>query len=307
MKNKRAFNRQNSCRCVEYWTSRGYTEEQAKIEISKLQRRRPEAYRKATIAKQTPEFRNAQSATMKKVYTLQYWIDKLGEIEGTKKYNTLTATLAQNGKYSGELRANLSLFEKQKYSCRNIAFWLEKGYTEEQAKEEIAKRQARGLEYYISRYGEDDGRRRWKDKQVRWQKSFQQNNDLTLVNKKRQINAHVGLYTLDNVNNISELCFYLVKFENQTETFLKFGLTKHIGGYRSRWGRSKYGATITSLVEWRATGLQCFMLEQDIKLKFSQYAYRPQLFNTTEALRNDAESVILTYINEVIRQHGGTP
>lgn len=305
MEKRRKFNRQNSCRCIEYWTSRGYTEEQAKIQISQLQRRKPEVYQKAAAAKQTLEFKSAQSAAMKKVYTLEYWVDKLGEVEGREKYNALSSTLSENGKTSGKLRAMLPVTEKQKYSCRNVAFWLARGLTEEEAKAEVAKRQARGLKYYVSKYGEIDGHRRWKDRQEKWQKSFQENNDLTTVNQKRKTNAHVGLYTSDNVTSISDLCFYLIKFENIAETFLKFGLTKQKAGYRSRWGHSKYGANITSLVEWRATGSQCFALEQEIKAKFSEYAYQPRLFSTTEALRNDAESVILPYINEFIQREQG--
>lgn len=305
MERKRKFNRQNSCRCIEYWTSRGYTEEQAKIQISQLQRRRPDVYQKAAAAKQTTEFKNAQSATMKKVYTLQYWIDKLGDVEGREKFNAISATLSENGKASGELRAKLSLPEKQKHSCRSVAFWLDRGLTEEDAKAEVAKRQSRGLKYYLSKYGEIDGRRRWKERQEKWQKSFQENNHIAAVNHKRRTNAHVGLYTPDNVATISDLGFYLIRFEHSAETFLKFGLTKHEGGYRSRWGRSKYGANITSLVEWRATGTQCFALEQELKTKFSHYAYQPQLFSTTEALRSDAESVILPFINEFIRREYG--
>lgn len=302
MKSKKPFNRQNSWRCIEYWLARGYTEEQGRQEIAKRQVRKPEVYRKAAEAKKTPEFREFISKKMKKVYTLDYWIEKLGPEEGQKKYNELEIQLKKNGR---KVAKNRTPQQYRENSIRCIEYWLNRGYTSEEAREEIAIRQSRGLEHYISKYGEHEGTFKWKKRQSDWQKSLYANNDIDEINSKRRANAHIGVYTSENAQHISELTFYLVKMISSNERFLKFGLTKHPNGATGRWGHTKYGATVIPLVEWKTSGCDALQLEQSIKKHFSVYAYVPQLFNTTEALLEDCEENLRKYIQNVIIGNNG--
>ena len=57
-----------------------------------------------------------------------------------------------------------------------IEYWLAKGYNEEEAKEKLSQRQRTfSLEYCIKKYGEEEGRIIFEDRQLRWKKSLMDN------------------------------------------------------------------------------------------------------------------------------------
>ena len=57
--------------------------------------------------------------------------------------------------------------------CTKIEYWIAKGYTEEQAREKILERQRTfTLEKCIKKYGEEEGRKRFEDRQAKWRKSL---------------------------------------------------------------------------------------------------------------------------------------
>lgn len=299
MKQKKPYDRKNSIRCVEYWISRGYTEEEAKKEISARQRRSSTVYKKAADSKKTDEFRKKQSDKMKQVYTEEYWISKLGESNGREKYKQLMLTLAENGKFTCN---SFTADDRKRQSIFCVEYWVNKGYTQEDAKNIISSQQSRGLQYFVQKYGEYEGYQRWAQRQINWKISLNNNNNKDEINLKRRLNAHVGLYTEDNTKDVDELCFYLMKVISDTETFLKFGLTKHKKGVIARWGRTKLGAEIIPLLEWRTSGNQAFKLEQEIKRNFSKFVYSPSIFTTTEALDILCESELMSYIMTAMNQ-----
>jgi hypothetical protein len=54
-----------------------------------------------------------------------------------------------------------------------IEYYLERGYSEAEAKELIKERQSTGrLDKFIERYGEEEGTERWKERQIKWQKTL---------------------------------------------------------------------------------------------------------------------------------------
>lgn len=72
----------------------------------------------------------------------KYWVDKLGEEAGEKRYNQIA--------------------ERQAYTASTEYFVKEKGMTESEAKE-FHQNRASTLKNFISRYGEEEGTKRWNE------------------------------------------------------------------------------------------------------------------------------------------------
>lgn len=282
--------RQKSCFCVEYWLLRGFSEEQAKVEISKRQSRGKdhfktqeeyERYRNnLKKSKNTEEFKKKQSIAIKKAFTEQYWIDKLGEEEGKKKY----LSLIENSRKSMEKCRNTLTPEKRKQINRFcVSHWILKGYTEQEAIEKIKILQSRGKNFFVEKYGKEIGLKKWKRRTKRWRESFEKN-DQNIINQKRKENAHVGVY---NENLIKEkelkfLNFYLLKFKFENEEFLKFGLTKQ-KSVTKRWG-SKKKNYYDILIFKEMNAIEAFKLEQKIKNDLKSYKFISKNIKTTESL-----------------------
>ena len=62
----------------------------------------------------------------------------------------------------------------EKHSTR-IEYWLAKGFNEEEAKQKLKERQQTfTLEHCIKKYGEEEGKKRFEARQVKWQKSLKE-------------------------------------------------------------------------------------------------------------------------------------
>ncbi len=73
-----------------------------------------------------------------------------------------------------------------KSSWRRKEYWIERGYTEKEAVEQISKKQKTfSLDICIEKYGEEEGYLVWKTRQEKWKKSLNKNNDMEVVNSKK--------------------------------------------------------------------------------------------------------------------------
>ena len=138
---------------INYWINKGYTEDEAKYQISI---RRPN--------------------------NLNYWINK-GYTEDEAKIK-----ISESQSKRGEKRKNMPLDEKRKLSPRCVEFWLNKGFDEIQAKGKLSEQQSTfSKEKCIEKYGELEGLTIWQDRQDRWQKTlnFKSKNELTEINQKK--------------------------------------------------------------------------------------------------------------------------
>ena len=62
--------------------------------------------------------------------------------------------------------------ENRTYNTR-LEYWIEKGYSLEEAKDVLKERQSTvRLDKFIDRYGENEGRKRWKERQEKWQNTL---------------------------------------------------------------------------------------------------------------------------------------
>jgi hypothetical protein len=98
-----------------------------------------------------------------KMVSLRGCIARFGETEGNKKWKE------REGKRS----------EAGKKGSANLEYWLNKGYSESEAKIKLSQRQSTfTLEKCIQKYGEEDGKKRFIERQVKWQKTLYKNGKL---------------------------------------------------------------------------------------------------------------------------------
>ena len=79
----------------------------------------------------------------------------------------------------------------EKISTR-IEYWLAKGYTEEEAKLKLKERQTTfSLEKCIEKYGKEEGYKKWKERQDKWQNSLnnKSNAEISSIRKKQMCNG----------------------------------------------------------------------------------------------------------------------
>lgn len=156
--------RKNNYLCIEYWTSKGYTEDEAVNLISERQKKTSAcAIHRRSVKKGEVDdifFRE------KSHFCIEYWIKKgYSEDEGKNKIR--------------ELQSKLSKRNTNYNSPTMISYWLNKGFTETEAKKKISELQSTfTLSKCIEKYGEIDGYKRWKERQEKWQKSLHENGNL---------------------------------------------------------------------------------------------------------------------------------
>jgi hypothetical protein len=76
-----------------------------------------------------------------------------------------------------EKMARSKMMEKKIVSWNNQEYWKAKGYTEEEAKDIVSKKQSTfSLEKCIEKYGEEEGRKKWMERQKKWAKNYKKLN-----------------------------------------------------------------------------------------------------------------------------------
>ena len=285
--------RKSSVRCIEYWLNKGLSLEDAKEEVRKIQNNGK--YLKGR--KMTEEQKLNQSIAMKKLNNLEYWVEKYGEELGKVEFTKHKERLKLNGAKANQIRRENDPDTFKKSTIRRPEYWINQGYTEEEAKLIVSQKQSRGLDFYISKYGEEEGTKRWKERNEKWYKTFYQSEkDLDLVNEKRRLNAHVGYYTKDLVGENDKLNFYMITLNDNDNQIVKYGLTKQ-DDIAKRWKVSlKYNLILFKEMNAHSA----IDLENEFH-KIFKNTYSPSIIKTTECFLyddnnlNEALSILKRY------------
>jgi len=292
---KRKFDRSGSWRCIEYWAKRGFSEEQAREEISKKQKL---INSKRPSIPCSEETKHKISESNKKLSTLQYWVYKFGDKEGPIKYEAYKQNLSDNGKKSSELLKDKEI-NRRELTPRCKEFWVKKGFSEEKAISKVSETQSTfSLKKCIEKHGELEGTRLWKQRQTKWQESFNRN-DISQIRKKQKQNSHIGFYTNKNNGGEKTLLFYLILIDNGQEKKLKYGLTKH-NSVKDRWGINNKMFSYTELFTSRLNSQLAIQLEDALRKK-----YRGKVessFKLTEIIDVDN----LPDVKQIINEHIGS-
>lgn len=267
--------RKRSVRCIEYWLGKGLSLDDAKKEVRRIQDNGEK--QKGKIISQ--EQREKQSKAMKKLNYLEYWIEKYGEDIGPEKFEEYKSRQKDNASKGSKSRLEKDPDTYINSSIRRPEYWIKQGYSEDEAKIIVAKKQSRSIDFFINKYGEVDGIKRWKDRHNKWYKSFyESNNDLILINEKRKLNSHVGYYTKDVISQNDTLNFYLISLLDENNIpIIKYGLTKQ-DCISKRW---KVSLDYNLLLFNQMNSHKAIDLENNFNAIFGK-SYTPSRIKTTE-------------------------
>jgi hypothetical protein len=276
--------RESSPRCKEFWIKKGFSEEEAKFKVGDFQNRGSAN----TGSKRTEEQKLKMRETQMKIKTIEYWTDKYGKELGIEKYNKWKLGQVENGKrcLSERKKKNPNTFIEN--SVRRKEYWIKKGYSEQEAKMMVSKQQSRGVDFYIKKYGIEDGCKRWEERNEKWYNSFYNSgNDLTEINEKRKLNCHVGYYCEETIKNIKTLNFYMIILKDTSETrIIKYGLTKQ-DNISKRWKIClDYNIFFFEEMDSRIA----LDLEMSFHKKFKN-SYKPSIIKTTECFEYNADNL----------------
>lgn len=141
----------------EFWVNKGYSEEEAE-------------YKRNSIRPIKMEY------WLERGYSTEQAIIKANE---TKKNNNVKG---------GKKSAQRSTEEIRKSSPRCSEYWLARGYSEQQSIEKVKEIQANNsLEKYVKRFGPIEGLNKWKERQIKWQKTLnsKDSDEIESINSKK--------------------------------------------------------------------------------------------------------------------------
>ena len=191
---------------IQYWINKGYTEEEAKQEISKKQQyntsfltpdKRVRINKDFIINKfgidECDKFFKERS-----VVCVEYWVKRgFTEEYAFKKIHEIQSKNAKLVKTHGV--------------AKRIDYWINNGYSEEEAKEKLSESQRTfSKEKCIEKYGETEGLKRWEERQNKWQKSLHESENL-----------HVGF------SKVSQDLFKIISEKIKNNEYLFFGSKNH--------------------------------------------------------------------------------
>lgn len=193
---------------VKYWLERGLTEKESKEHIKTLRPVNKEYW----LKKGYSEEESILQIEGQKLVSLRGCIARFGEEEGIKVWNDREEKRSEAGKKGSA----------------GLEYWLNKGYSLEEAKVKRSERQTTfSKDICIEKYGEEEGLKRFTKRQNEWQKSLYRNGNLKsgyskisqelflkilkeytpLENGKLNFALHNGEYTLSNNNSFFRLDF----------------------------------------------------------------------------------------------------
>lgn len=276
--------RSGSHRCIEYWLERGFSEEEGRERISQTQSK---CRAQKTDYTPTPETIEKQRQSLLKRNQIEIWIQEYGEQLGIKKFEEFKQKQSENGTKAHYERLARNPNTYIETSVRRVEYWIAKGLNEFEAALMVSKHQSRGLKFYVKKYGEAEGTKKWEEKNQKWYDSFyNSDNNLEEINKKRKDNAHVGYYNKDSIDSIPFLNFYLLTFTDLDGTiFIKYGLTKQ-NKISKRW-KVHLNYKVTYFEKFDA--YSAVLLEELFHKKFKK-TYNPQIIKTTECFEHSEEN-----------------
>lgn len=198
----------------EYYILKGYTEEEAIEKINKRKAILKSPYKIEThLAKGYTEEEANNIVKLYRSTNKEHWIAKgYTEEEAIEKIKNIQKDISNKRieKYKNFPDKYASIFTSKK------EYWLNKGYTEKEAILKVYERQQTfSLEKCIQKYGKRLGRKKWKERQIKWQKSLNENFNNNGDGRNAQSKWAV--------NCINEICNELnINVPNKEKYIIKF-------------------------------------------------------------------------------------
>lgn len=150
---------------VQFWIKRGLSDDEARLKVKKM-----------------------------KPSLIEYWLDKGFDEEQSKiqtELHLMNTERAFKIKY-GEKEGKLKYIEKKKnegikYSTRRKEYWVERGYSNEEAITKVKEVQSTfSLKKCVEKYGEEKGLKIFNDRQEKWKNSLKNRKDYFEIQKRKE-------------------------------------------------------------------------------------------------------------------------
>jgi len=204
--------------CINYWLNKGLTENESKNKISEIQSKRGKLV-KGKNTKITKEYLKNKGYSEEEIKEtcltpsqIKFWLNKgLTEDESKNKISELQKNASKKVDHTKFFKPN------------QVNYWLNKGCSEDEAKEKVSERQKTfSLEKCIKKYGEEEGKKIFTERQNNWQKSLNENGDLKKGFSKISQNLFNILLTYYDEKDKNKIMFAIHNGE--------FSLKKEDGG-----------------------------------------------------------------------------
>jgi|694.fasta_scaffold00011_275 hypothetical protein len=157
--------------CVDSWVSKGYSEEEAKSNISKIQSKNSMMVKdRFVVSKDNLQKLGYSEEEINKICQtpsqVKFWVDK-GYSEEDAKIMVV----------NNQLNALKHIDYESRLLPSNISYWVNRGFTYQQSKEKVTERQTTfSLEICLQKYGEKDGLKRFNERQNKWLTNYKRTN-----------------------------------------------------------------------------------------------------------------------------------
>lgn len=187
--------------CIEYWLLKGCNYEDALCKVKEIKKQISEvSVGSIEYYRIVSELNDNEIKDLLSEYThlsIKYWVNKgYSEEESIKIISELQSNNSNKG-------VGLRKQFPERYSAiteTQIGYWLKKGFNQEESLLILNKRQSTfTLDKCIEKYGEDEGIKRFNDRQAKWQKSLSDGGNLKIGYSK--ISQDLFYDLLESYNN----------------------------------------------------------------------------------------------------------
>jgi hypothetical protein len=203
--------------CEEYWVNKGYSKEEAIEEISKQQKKSSKCVKTYHgKSKKMLKEKGYSDEDIKRICLTptnsEFWVNK-GYSENEAK-DIINKNQTEAAKQVD--------FEKRLIPS-NIEYWVNKGYSKEDAKQNVSEHQSTfSLEKCILKYGEEDGKKRFTERQNKWLNSLLTNGNMVIGYSKISQELFYKILETYDINDRDKVYFATHNSE--------FKLDKYEGG-----------------------------------------------------------------------------
>jgi very-short-patch-repair endonuclease len=179
---------------LRYWTSRGWSDEEAELKRIKLKKDPTKSPMNVNFwinKGMSLEDAEYKIKTFRK-FNIEYWVSRgYSEVD------------AKNEIRKFQKNANSKVDHKSIINSTKIEYWINKGYNKKEAAKKLSERQSTfSLKKCIEKHGRNSGMEIWKNRQDRWKKSLLENGNLKMGFSKISQELFGLLTTKIDSNNV---------------------------------------------------------------------------------------------------------
>ena len=260
-----------------YWVAKGFSEEEAKAKALEIGRDLSNSFR-------------TQKAIDNRLAVLKETGRKISDSHKARWQSLPLEVKAVEVERKVKVLKELSLRREPKHFNGKVEFWLDRGYSEEEAKQIISVRARRDLSYFIEKYGEVEGRTKYDEMRARRAKTWSEmpSEVRADINERRSKNGGPGAYNEKSIQKVDFLYFYAFCHE----LGIKYGITKH-DSLNKRWPFQFIGEVICFD---KYEPLVALKIERAVRSKFGKC--KNETLNTSEFIPGISTSDFLSFYEE---------